>query len=222
MITASICSAKTIEVSLSGKTTFQAGNTYKLRGADFSVDVGTDPGSKCAVPGFNCGAGYIPPHPTFKISCGSSKPCPYVVITNAKDATSGILSFENEASCEQSKSEQCFREFSKQYKSDEGCMKMSSPLGQYYCLERFPKSQRPENRSLCNKLPAEIYGLRWNCYYDYAIRYKDPSFCELYPEAESSGKERCWLKMADLMKDKSLCKKISKEALYVEQCQALK
>lgn len=214
--------AKTIEASLSQKIPFQVGHTYKLKDADFSLEIGADPGSKCAVPGFNCGAGYIPAHPTFKTKCGNQKPCPYIVMANAKDATSGILSFESESSCEHHKPEQCFREFSKQFETDEGCMKLKSPLGQYYCLERFPNSQQPQNRDLCNKLPSDIYGLRWNCYYDYAIRYKDPSFCELYPEKEFSGKERCWLKMAELMKDKSICKKIVKEALYVEQCQALK
>jgi hypothetical protein len=214
--------AKTSEVTIAEKVPFQAGNTYQLKGSDFSVEVGNDPGSKCAVPGFNCGSGYIPPHPTFKINCGTQKPCPYAVMANSKDSTSGILSIESESSCEKNQPEQCFWEFSRQYKTDEGCMELKSPIGQYYCLKRFENSQRAENRGLCNKLPADIYALRWNCYYEYAIRYKDPSFCENYSAAEVSGKERCWLKMAELMKDKSLCKKITKEKLYVEQCQELK
>ncbi len=213
--------AKIIEVSLSEQVSFQAGNTYHLKGSYFSVEVGTNPGTKCAVPGFNCGSGYTPPHPTFNINCNSHMPCDYTVMTNAKDSSTGILSIESESSCEKKQPEQCFMAFSQQHKTDEGCMKMKTPMGKYYCLDRFKNSHRPENKALCNKLPAEIYALRWNCYYEYAIRYRDPSFCENYSEAETSGKERCWLKMADLMKDKSLCKKITKDKSYMEQCQEL-
>ncbi len=103
-------------------------------------------------------------------------------------------------------------------------MKLKSPLGRYYCLERFSDSKLPENRGLCEQLPADIYALRWNCYYEYAVRYRDASFCDKYPASEFSGKDRCLLKMAELLKDQSFCKKISatKEHSYLEQCQQLK
>ena len=215
---------KSVEVTLSEKVNFKKGDIFKLTGSDFSVEIGSDPGTKCAVPGFNCGSGYQPPRPTFKIECGSNKTCPYIVLSDIKGSETGFLTIESEESCTKSNPEQCFYTFGRQYKSDEGCMNLKTPLGKYYCLKAYDSSKRPENKGLCDQLPKDIYALRWNCFYEYAVRYSDASFCDKYEPSELSGRDRCLLKMAELLKDKSFCKKISnsKEHSYVEQCQQFK
>lgn len=216
--------AKTYEVGLSEKVLFSKGDIIKLKNTNFSVEIGSFPGTACAVPGFNCGSGYRPPSPTFETNCGTQKPCQYIVLAFPTDGSSGSLTIESEESCVKNDPKNCFYAFAGQFKSDDGCMKLKSPLGRYYCLERFSDSKRPENRDLCEQLPTDIYALRWNCYYEYAIRYSDASFCDKYPASDFSGKDRCLLKMAELLKDQSLCKKISatKEHSYLEQCQQLK
>lgn len=216
--------AKTIEVSLSQKVVFKTGDIISLKNTKFKIEIGADKGSECAVPGFNCGSGYIPPHPTYKIDCDGQEPCPYISMPIAQGATTGNISIESEESCEKNDPSNCFRQFARQYKNDEGCMRLKSPLGRYYCLQDFTGSIRPENKVLCDQLPDSIFALKWNCYYDYAVRYKDPSFCEKYPTTELSGKRRCLLRMAELLKDQSFCDKItfSKEDSYKEQCLNLK
>lgn len=215
--------AKNLLVELSQNVEFNSGDIITLKDSDFSVKIGTDPGSDCAVPGFNCGSGYRPPSPTYTISCGKHKSCPYVLMTEHKDATSGKLSIEDEQSCEKKDPPNCFYQFAQNFKNDEGCMKLKSPSGRYYCLKRFELSTRPENRGLCEQLPESVYALRWNCFYEYAVRYRDASFCDKYPAKESSGRDRCLLQMATILHDKSLCKKISdsKEHTYLEQCRNL-
>jgi hypothetical protein len=216
--------AKTQIVELSQKVEFNTGDTIFLKDSVFSVKIGSDPGTDCAVPGFNCGSGYEPPRPTFIANCGKLQKCPFVLMTNIKTATSGILSIEDEKSCEKNDPENCFYQFAQNFKIDEGCMELKSPSGRYYCLKKFQFSARPENRGLCEQLPESIYALRWNCFYEHAIRYRDASFCDKYPAKESSGRDRCLLKMAEILKDQSHCKKISisKEHSYLEQCQDLK
>lgn len=215
--------AKTYEVGLTEKVFFSKGDIIKLKHTDFSVEIGFFPGTTCAVPGFNCGSGYRPPSPTFEIKCGTQKSCPYIVLGFPSDGSSGSLTIESEESCAKNDPKNCFYAYARQFKSDDGCMKLKSPLGRYYCLELFSDSKRPENRGLCEQLPAEIYALRWNCYYEYAVRYRDASFCDKYLASEFSGRDRCLLKMAELLKDQSFCKKISatKEHSYLEQCQQL-
>ncbi|HAZ14629.1 MAG: hypothetical protein A2X86_16655 [Bdellovibrionales bacterium GWA2_49_15] len=212
--------ANTFEVSLSQKVDFKSGDVIKLKKSFFSVQIGSDPGTECAVPGFNCGSGYRPPHPTYKIDCGAKQPCPYIVMASAQDGSSGSLTIEDEKSCEKNNPENCFYEFARQFASDEGCMALKSPSGRYYCLARFDKSARPENRGLCDQLPDAIYALKWNCYYEYAIRYRDPKFCDKYSPKEIDGRDRCLLKMAEIFKDKAFCQKISasKTNSYKEQC----
>lgn len=216
--------AKTQIVELSQKVVFNTGDMILLRDSVFSVKIGSDPGTDCAVPGFNCGSGYEPPRPTFIEDCGKLQECPFVLMTNIKTATSGILSIEDEKSCEKNDPENCFYQFAQNFKIDDGCMKLNSPSGRYYCLKKFPLSARPENKGLCEQLSESIYALRWNCFYEHAIRYRDASFCDKYKAKESSGRDRCLLKMAKILQDQSLCKKISisKEHSYLEQCQDLK
>ena len=214
---------KSYIVGISEKVSFQKGDIVKLKGTDYSVEIGFFAGSKCAVPGFNCGSGYRPPHPTYNVKCGSLTPCPYILMNYPADDTSGSLTIENEDSCNKNKLDNCFSTYAGQFTNDEGCMKLKSPFGRYYCLQRFADSKRPENKALCEQLPADIYALRWNCFYEYAVRYQDPSFCDKYSTSDFSGRDRCLLKMAEILQDYSLCKKISasKEHSYVEQCQQL-
>jgi hypothetical protein len=215
--------SKSYEVGISEKVSFQTGDIIKLKGTDYSVEIGFFAGSECAVPGFNCGSGYRPPHPTYNVKCGAIAPCPYILMHYPVDDRSGSLTIENEESCTKNKLDNCFSTYAGQFTNDEGCMKLKSPFGRYYCLQRFADSKRPENKALCEQLPADIYALRWNCFYEYAIRYKDASLCDKYPASEFSGRDRCLLKMAEILKDYSLCKKISasKEHSYVDQCQQL-
>ncbi len=215
--------AKTQAVELSQKVEFNTGDIISLKGTSYSVKIGSDPGTKCALPGFNCGSGYQPPTPTFIINCGKQQKCPYVLMNYNKTATSGTLTIEDEKSCEKNDPSNCFNQFARNFKTDEGCMELKSPTGRYYCLKRFESSARPESRGLCEQLPESVYALRWNCFYEHAIRYRDVNFCDKYPADESSGRDRCLLKMAEILKDQSLCKKISrsKEHSYLEQCQEL-
>jgi hypothetical protein len=220
----SLWQADTVAVELSQRVRFKSGDTITLRGGELVVQIGSDPGTTCAVPGFNCGSGYRPPTPTFQITCRNSDPCAYVVVTNVSDATTGTLSIENEQSCETSNPEQCFSEFARLFSDDSGCMKLTTPMGRYYCLQRFTQSARVENKQLCDQLPKDVYALQWNCFYDYAIRFRDPAFCEKYSAQDASGRARCLLKMADLLRDKSYCAKIpeSTEHSYRAQCLELK
>ncbi|MBA2403796.1 MAG: hypothetical protein H0V66_03415 [Bdellovibrionales bacterium] len=216
--------AKTQIVELSQKVEFNTGDIITLKNSAFSVKIGTEPGTECAVPGFNCGSGYEPPAPSFMIDCGKQKSCPYVLMTDNKTATSGSLYIEDEKSCEKNDPTNCFNQFARNFKTDDGCRELKSPLGRYYCLKTFSHSARPENRGLCEQLPESIYALRWNCFYEHAIRYRDASFCDKYLANESSGRDRCLLQMAKILHDMSLCKKISasKEHSYLEQCLDLK
>lgn len=220
----SICFSEDKTISLSQKTQFKAGDKITLLSSSFLVTIGYDKGSKCAIPNFNCGSGYIPPHFTFKIDCGDLNPCPYIVMTNQKNAATGELSIEDEKSCEQNDPKNCFGGFARSFKTDKLCLKLKSPLGRYYCLEFFNDSNLIEAKGLCDQLPDNIYALKWNCFYEYAIRYKDPSYCDKYSLKEISGRDRCLLKMAELLNDHSLCKKISlsTEHSYLEQCLKLK
>jgi hypothetical protein len=176
------------------------------------------------VPGFNCGSGYRPPSPAFSIECGKQKKCPFVIMHETKTATSGILSIEDENSCEKNDPSNCYAQFARSFMGDYQCMEFKTPLGRYYCLKQFAESARPENRNLCDQLPESIYALKWNCFYEYAFRYRDASFCDKYPEKDVSGKDRCYLQMANILKDQSFCKKISasKDHSYIEQCTNLK
>jgi hypothetical protein len=216
--------AETTIISLSQKVPFKSGDSFALRGSNYTVQVEANLGSTCAVPGFNCGSGYIPPHSTFKIKCENQNYCPYILMAFPDSGTSGHLSIENELSCEQHEPALCFREMAKEFKTDDKCMRLKSSLGKYYCLQLFPLSARSNNLGLCDELPNSIFALRWNCYYEYAIKYKDLRFCDKYSSAELSGKERCLLKMAEILKDKTICEKITlnKENSYREQCQGLK
>ena len=215
--------SKNYEVGISEKVSFQTGDIIKLKGTDYSVEIGFFKGSQCAVPGFNCGSGYRPPHPTYNVKCGALTPCPYILMDYPADSSSGSLTIETEETCIKNKLSNCFRTYAEQFTNDEGCMKLKSAFGRYYCLERFADSRRPENKAICEQLPSEIYALRWNCFYEYAVRYRDASFCDKYMTNEFSGRDRCLLKMAEILKDFSLCKKISatKEHSYVEQCHQL-
>jgi len=218
--------AKTHEVSLSESVTFNTGDLISLKGTSYSVEVGGpyEP-VKCAIPGRNCGAGYTPPRPVFNIKCAGD-PCPYILQTFNQSGTSGTLSVETEETCVQkgNQANTCFYDYARGLKSDEGCMKLKTALGKFHCLKRFEHTARPENKTLCDQLPKEIYSLRENCYYDYAILYKDPSLCEKFDKKNPSGADRCWNKMAEVMKDKTLCLKISgdKTNSYKALCDELK
>jgi hypothetical protein len=216
--------ASNIEVSLSEKVKFTRGDVIKLRDKEYSITVGFYEGSKCAVPGFNCGSGYRPPHVTFMVNCGTAKVCPYIHMAFSNSSTTGTISIEDLKSCETHEPERCFREFAEVYKEDKGCMNISNFDGRYYCLKKFEYSKMPENKNLCDLLSDSVYALKWNCFYEYAIRYNDQSICDKYPSKEVDGRNRCLLKMAELAKDKSICKKIIKNSqdTYLEQCFQIK
>lgn len=216
--------AKNQIVELSQNVEFNTGDILNLKGTEFAVKIEADPGTECAVPGLNCGSGYRPPSPKYIVDCGTHRSCPYVLMTAHKTATSGSLSIEDEKSCEKKDPPNCFYQFANNFKTDDGCMKLKSPSGIYYCLKKFPSSARPENKGLCEQLPESVYALRWNCFYEYADKYRDASFCDKYSAAESSGRDRCLLQMARILQDQTLCTKISdsKEHSYVEQCRDLK
>lgn len=218
--------AAILEVQLGVPVKFQSGDEIKLKDSKYTVKVGGpyEP-VKCAIPGQNCGAGYSPPRPIFDVQC-IEDPCPYVMDSETTSGTTGTIVVHSEETCGAKKHQanSCFYQFARAYKSDEGCKNLKTALGRYQCLVVYPNSTRPEFRQLCDELPVEIFALRWNCYYDWAIRYKDSTFCDKYPKEDGSGRDRCLLKMAERLKDKSLCKKISdsKEHSYVELCQQLK
>lgn len=215
-----------IEIDLSQKTKFKVGDTFNLKKSKVSLTIGFDKGSECAVPGYNCGAGYIPPHPIYTLNCDNQVPCPYVVLMNANDSDKGIISIETEETCTKSDPKTCFYQFGRSFKTDIECLKLKTALGQYHCLEIFPLSTMPEIKSLCEKLPKDIYALQWNCFYEYAIRFKDPSFCNKYSNTKEdiSGKNRCYLKMAEMLKDKQYCQPIvaAQDDSYKAQCELLK
>jgi len=218
--------AKTHEVNLAEKVTFTTGDVIKLKGTNYSIEVGGpyEP-VQCAMPGQNCGAGYRPPVPTFKVNC-SETPCSYILHTFNQSGTSGTLSIETEETClkKAHQANSCFYDYARALKSDEGCMQLKTAVGKFHCLKRFHNSARAENKGLCDQLPKEIYALQWDCFYDYAILYKDPSFCAKFEKKDVEIADRCWNRMAQVMKDKSLCQKISatKNHTYKEQCDELK
>lgn len=224
LLLSTIIFAETHVVSLSQEVTFKSGDVIKLKDTPFSITIGVSKGPDCAVPGRNCGAGYIPPHFIFKKNCGEDKSCHYFFLESSNYIQSGKLSIETEETCLNKDFELCINNYSGTITTDDECSKLKTDLGKYYCLKRFDLSNRPENKGLCDKLPSSIYALKWNCYYEYAIRYKDPSFCDKYAKEELSGKDRCYLKMAELFKDQKFCSKISdsKEHSYREQCLQLK
>lgn len=224
MLFISNANAITTEVALSEKVKFNKGDVIKLRDTEYSITVGFDKGTKCAVPGFNCGSGYEPPHPIFVVNCGSAKTCPYIFMQSYQSATSGSLSIENLKSCETHQPENCFRRFAESYKEDKDCMGIDNMDGRYYCLKKFENSKMPENKNLCDLLSDSVYALKWNCFYEYAIRYNDQSICDKYPSKEINGRNRCLLKMAEVLRDKSICNKIVKnsEDTYLEQCLEIK
>lgn len=92
--------AKTQIVELSQKVEFNSGDIIILKNTSYSVKIGSNPGTDCAGPGFNCGSGYQPPTPSFSIDCGKQLKCPYVLMNYNKTATSGSLTIEDEKSCE--------------------------------------------------------------------------------------------------------------------------
>lgn len=214
------------EINLSQKINFKVGDTFTLKNSKVSVTIGFNKGSECAVPGYNCGAGYQPPRPTYTLNCDKQIPCPYVVLMIATDADKGTISLESEESCVKVDAKNCFYQWGRSFKADTDCLKLKAPIGQYYCLEVFPQSTLPEAKTLCEKLPKEIYALQWNCFYEYAIRFKDPTFCDKYSNSKEdiSGKNRCYLRMAEMFKDKKYCQPIvaAKDQSYKEQCEALK
>jgi hypothetical protein len=217
--------AITREVSLSEKVTFNTGDVITLKGTDYSISV-SDPYEpvKCAIPGRNCGKGYRPPVPTFDVKCSES-PCPYILQNFNQSGTSGTLSIETEETCVSKghQADNCFYVYARSLKTDDGCMTLKTALGKFYCLKKFDNSARTENKGLCDQLPKDISGLQWGCFYDYAILYRDPSFCAKFDKTDVEIADRCWKKMAEVMKDKTLCRKISitKNHTYKEQCDQL-
>ena len=224
LLLSSISFSGTHIVSLSQEVIFKPGDVIKLKNTTFSITIGLNKGTSCAVPGKNCGSGYIPPHLTIKSDCGEEKSCQYFIIDSIIDIKEGKLSIETEETCLNKNFEICFNNYSRSLQSDEDCSVLKTAVGKYHCLKRFYSSKRPENKNLCDQLPDSIYALKWNCYYEFAIRYKDSSFCEKYSKEEFSGKDRCYLKMAEIFKDKKFCSKISdtKEHTYREQCSQLR
>jgi hypothetical protein len=224
LIFSALSFSETHVVTISQEVIINPGDVIKLKDSPFTVSISLNKGTECAVPGKNCGSGYIPPHLTIKRDCGGNKNCLYFIIGSHNGIENQKLSIETEETCLKKNYEMCFSDYSGSLQSDEGCSSLKTSMGKYFCLKRFYSSNRPENKDLCDKLPNSIYALRWNCYYEYAIRYKDASFCEKYSKEELSGKDRCYLKMAELFKDKNFCSKISdsKEHNYKEQCYEVK
>ena len=210
------------EVTVGQKIGVASGDTVRLKGKSFEVKIRAAGESvPCAVPGFNCGEGYVPPHPTFQAQC-EEKPCPWFFHAEVKDATHADLVIHTEDSCAAlgNASKNCFYSFSGGVKTAEGCLALKTPLGRYHCIQRFQVAL-PELRDLCPKLPADIFALRENCYYEWAERYRDASFCKKFDVKDYSGAERCWLHMARQLKDPSLCSNIKIEPSYVGQCREL-
>ena len=73
------------EVSVGQKIGVVSGDQVRLKGKSFEVKIRAAGESvPCAVPGFNCGEGYVPPHPTFHAQC-EEKPCPWFFHAEVKD-----------------------------------------------------------------------------------------------------------------------------------------
>lgn len=212
------------DVAIGQKVFVASGDTVRLKGKNYSVIVGQAPESvPCAVPGRNCGSGYVPAHPIFTVKCPQS-PCPYFLNSNDQSSTTAEVVIHTEESCSALKhmADSCFYSFARTLKSVDECTVLKGALGRYFCIMRFQNTVPSGFRSICDQLPQDIYGLRGNCYYEWAIRLKDSSFCDKYEPGDFSGSERCWLKMVEILKDKSLCRHVKKEPLYVEQCQGIK
>jgi hypothetical protein len=77
-------------------------------------------------------------------------------------------------------------------------------------------------RGVCDGLPGDIPYLRSNCLYDWAIRYRDPGYCHKFTKQEIDGAARCWNKMAEELKDKTLCENIPPGNHYRGLCDSLK
>ena len=206
-------------VSISQTIPVTLGDTIQTKDKLYSAIVKITKSSDCAVPGFNCGAGYQPARYYLEESC-KKDPCE----NSGSVYYSGeklVFSLENEQSCLKKKNNKtCFYSLYKRVLIDSDCSKFESTTGKYYCLNKFSQSRLKSNRELCDKLPSGTYALKWNCFYEWAIRYKDPLFCEKYSASQLSGRNRCFLKMANLLKSKAMCKKIikSKDDSYLEQC----
>ncbi len=214
-----MASSKNHFVEISKTIAVEVGDTIKTKDDSYSAVIKMSEASDCAVPGFNCGAGYRPSAPYIEETC-KAKNCDGI---GSVYYTSGklVFSLENEDSClEKKNNETCFHLLTKDVKEDKDCNKFNSHIGKYFCLKNFDQSNLKDNRDLCDKLPNDIYSLKWNCFYEWAIRYKDPSFCEQYSKTQLSGKNRCYLKMAVLFNSSKYCKKIEEhnEDSYLEQC----
>jgi hypothetical protein len=48
--------AENLIIDLSQKIRFKSGDFIQLKNTEFSITIGLNKGSKCAVPGFNCGS----------------------------------------------------------------------------------------------------------------------------------------------------------------------
>ncbi len=211
--------AKTHIVELSKTVAVEVGDTLKTKDGAYTAVIKMSKASDCAVPGFNCGAGYRPSAAYVEESCIGKK-----CIGKGRVyffAGKLVFSLENEQSClERDFNESCFYALSEGVKKATDCNNFNSPTGKYICLSKFPLSNHEQFRSLCDQLPKS---LRWNCYYEWAQKYKDSGFCEKYPPKEFNGRNRCYLKLAELLRSKALCEKIikRKEDSYHEQCHQL-
>lgn len=219
LVISNVVFGETHNIELSQQINVEIEDVVKTKDGSYSAVIKMSEASDCAVPGFNCGAGYRPSAPYIEETC-KAKSC------DGKgsvyySAGKLVFSLENEESCLTKKNNQtCFHLLTKDVQADKDCNKFNSHVAKYYCLNNFDQSNLKENRDLCDKLPSDIYGLKWNCFYEWAIRYKDPSFCEQYSKTQLSGKNRCYLKMAVLFNSNKYCKNIEKnnEDSYLEQC----
>jgi len=204
-------------VEMSTEFQYQSGDKIVLNKHDFSVEVSSDSGTECAVPGFNCGSGYRPPHPIFKIVCGQSGICPYVFVNKQiLTASSGVATIESIKKCEQEENELCLRSYVNQVIKAEDCL-IYRPLIQYCFSLAIPQTAR----GLCDQLPEGKNPYRKNnCFYDYAVSFKDPSLCDKFKPEDFQQRDRCLGRLAQTLRDKSLCHKISdtKEHNYKQQC----
>ena len=73
---------------------FKTGDIITLTNSKFKIEIGMEKGSECAVPGLNCGNGYIPPHPTYKIECGGQEPYPCIAMALTREAKAGKISIQ--------------------------------------------------------------------------------------------------------------------------------
>jgi hypothetical protein len=203
--------SKTHQVELGVPTLLKTGERIQLKGTTYELALANffEP-VKCAVPGFNCGAGYRPPSPHFSVQC-KSIPCPYFYETQVKGQNSVEVVIHSEESCAALKSaaSSCFYGYSRSVvKKAEDCLNLKTALGRYHCVQRFHLSLPESMRTVCDDLPKDIPGLQASCWYDWAIRFKDSRFCASFTKEDTDGSSRCWAKMAQELKDRTLCMKI--------------